>query len=111
MYILENKNSVDVEEYFNLGFAKRPKEELFDLKNDPFQLHNLADSSAYLDIKNNMSSNLTAFLKANGDPRELGTKMTWKNASYYSERDFHPIPSEDARKRLGLKKSYSYIEE
>ena len=48
----------------------RPPEELYDLANDPDCLKNLAGSAA--EKRATLSSELTAALKAQGDPRIIG---------------------------------------
>ncbi len=72
-YMIENKDQDDEHRrLYDLSFAKRPAEELYDLKKDPDQLHNVADNPAYTDIKKKLSDQLTADLKATGDPRIVG---------------------------------------
>ena len=110
MYMLKNKEKSGVKELFELGFGKRPAEELFDLKNDPYQMKNVAYTEEYQKDKNRLANQLTEFLKNNGDPRELEGEMRWLGAPYYAEKDKNPQPSEEAQKELNLKKQYSYIE-
>ena len=43
-----------------------------DLKKDPEQLHNVADDPAYAKVKRELAEQLTAELKATGDPRIVG---------------------------------------
>lgn len=38
MYILKNQNKYSIKEPFELGFGKRPEEELYDLRNVPYQM-------------------------------------------------------------------------
>ncbi len=54
---------------YDLCFAKRPAEELYDLRNDPDQLHNVADDPQYAQIRDELTAQLTAHLTATGDPR------------------------------------------
>ncbi len=42
MYILKNREAGGVKELFELGFGKRPAEELYDLTKDPYQMSNVA---------------------------------------------------------------------
>jgi hypothetical protein len=53
--------------------GRRPEEELYDVRNDPYQLHNLADNRGYAAIKQGLSDALTAELKRTKDPRIEGT--------------------------------------
>ena len=110
LYILENKDKDGVKTFFELAFAKRPAEELYDLTKDPFQMVNIADLADYNDIRKMLSEKLTTYLQENGDPRELGGEMKWLGAPYYAEKDFHPRPSEEARQALKLKEEYSYTD-
>lgn len=69
--ILEGKNRAEFKPFFQLGFAKRPAEELYDLQQDPHQLVNVADQAKYTDIKNELSGNLDAWMKTTDDPRAV----------------------------------------
>jgi N-sulfoglucosamine sulfohydrolase len=55
---------------FELTFGKRPRQELYDCRDDPHQLHNLAFSPKCKVILAKLSDWLTAHLRATGDPRE-----------------------------------------
>ena len=111
MYILINKEIIGIKELFQLGFEKRPADELYDLKNDPYQMNNVAYSEKYQKVKDLLSNKLTEYLKANDDPRVLGGEMKWLEAPYYAEKDKYPQPGEEARKELNLKNQYTYIED
>ncbi len=111
MYMLKNRDKDSLKELFELGFEKRPEEELYDLNNDPYQMSNIAYSENYQKEKNFLSEKLTEYLKANGDPRELGTEMKWLGAKYFAEKDFYPRPSEKAREELNLKEEYSLLDD
>ena len=52
-----------------LVFARRPKEELYDLDTDPDQLHNLAGEKSHRDTLERLRVQLTDELRAAGDPR------------------------------------------
>lgn len=109
MYILKNKENKDVKRFFELGFEKRQEEELYDLKNDPYQMNNVAGLNEYREKKDKLSTQLTDYLISNGDPRETGMEMKWIGATYYAEKDKYPRPSEEAQKVLNLKEEYSYV--
>lgn len=57
---------------YNLAFSKRPTEQLYDIKNDPACVQNVAADPAYAAIKKELSAKIEANLKAQGDPRVLG---------------------------------------
>ena len=71
-YMMEHRDEPAVKKLFELGFDKRPAEELYDLRKDPAELNNIADDPRYTKIKAELSSALTAQLKAAKDPRVVG---------------------------------------
>jgi N-sulfoglucosamine sulfohydrolase len=111
MYMLVNRDERDVKPLFELAFGKRPAEELFDLSKDPDQMNNVAEEKGYQEIKNKLSSQLTAYLAKTGDPREGGPAFNWDEAAYYMEADKTPKPGEEAKKALGLEDEYSYLKQ
>ena len=111
MYMLKHRDDPAIHPLFELVFGKRPAEELYDLRNDPYQMRNVAAEAAYRETKDKLSSQLTAYLKETGDPRETGGEMKWEGAAYFAEKDKRPRPSRKAIKELGLQQEYSYIDE
>ncbi len=57
---------------FELGFGKRPLEELYDCRADPHQLNNLARDKAYQKIREELWVWLESELRAGEDPRVEG---------------------------------------
>jgi len=57
---------------FEEGFEKRPADQLFDIKRDPWCTKNLADNPKYVVIKNALKDQLKKLLTQQGDPRMLG---------------------------------------
>lgn len=55
--------------YFDRAFARRPREELYDLKRDPEQLYNVADQQEYQQQKHLLTQRLMQILKETNDPR------------------------------------------
>lgn len=53
----------------DLAFARRPAEELYDLRNDPDQIRNVADDPSYSTVKEEMSRRLMQILREQNDPR------------------------------------------
>ncbi len=47
----------------------RPREELYDVKLDPYEMHNLAEDATYADIKTDLSARLTAWRKEQNDTK------------------------------------------
>jgi arylsulfatase A-like enzyme len=57
---------------FSLAFDKRPGEELYDLRLDPDELHNVASDPAYAAVRLQLWNQLLDELQQTGDPRVLG---------------------------------------
>ena len=57
---------------YDLAFAKRPADELYDLKKDPGQLINVAADPAYANTVSKLKKRLLAELRKTGDPRVTG---------------------------------------
>ncbi|EPR71801.1 heparan N-sulfatase [Cyclobacterium qasimii M12-11B] len=107
-YMLRYREKEGVKELFNLAFDKRPVEELFDLRADPYQLNNVAEQAEYHNTKEMLSKKLDAYLTETGDPRVIGGEMKWIGAQYFAERDKRPTPSKNSQEVFGLKKEYNY---
>jgi uncharacterized sulfatase len=71
-YMILHRDEPKVRPLFKRAFGKRPARELFDLRSDPWQMHNVAGEEAYAEIAEQMENRLMAELKATGDPRALG---------------------------------------
>lgn len=71
-YLWSHRDDPQVKSLYDLCFAKRPAEELYDLKKDPHQLHNVAADSSYDGARKELSERLMAQLKQTGDPRLTG---------------------------------------
>ncbi len=54
---------------FDLAYGKRPREELYDLKKDPHQVHNVAADPAYAQVRSELEQRLMDELRRTGDPR------------------------------------------
>ena len=69
-YIIDHKDKDEAHlRAFNLSFAKRPAEELYDLSKDPHQLFNLAEDPAYSSTLDLIRPKFESRLKALNDPR------------------------------------------
>jgi len=72
LYLVERQADPAVKPFFDLAFAKRPAEELYDLAADPGQLVNVAADPAYAEAKAALARRLDERLDATGDPRQAG---------------------------------------
>lgn len=82
-FMIEHRTDERVANLFELGFGKRPGEELYDLKKDPGELHNVASDPAYAAIKAKLSGELDRRLKTWQDPRALGKGDEFDTYKYY----------------------------
>ncbi len=67
-FILDRRADPKVSEFFRLAFAKRPSEELYDLRSDPYELKNLADDPAQATLKHELRSRLDKWMSETADP-------------------------------------------
>lgn len=82
-FMMENRNKHGVAHLAELSFGMRPGEELYDVKNDPEQMNNLAGSVEYADIQKKMRKRLFDHLEETRDPRVVGGKVDWDYYPYY----------------------------
>jgi hypothetical protein len=75
---------------YDLAFAKRPAEELYDLRKDPAQVTNVAAQAAYAGVKEQLAARLLAELEATGDPRALGGAERLEAYPYYGGSPMKP---------------------
>ena len=90
-YMTDNKDKDDDHSLlWDLSFGKRPEQELYDCKNDPEQLINLAADPDYAEIKNALGTQLMKSLEQTGDPRALGHADQFELYPYYGSGPKHP---------------------
>lgn len=89
-FIIENWQDETIKPYFDWAHAKRPEFELFDIKNDPYNLTNLAGNPDYNSVEHELKQALLEELKSSGDPRIVGPdKEVFDSYIRYSPmRDF-----------------------
>lgn len=70
-WYMANYENADYAAFMDKAFGKRPREELYDLRNDPGELHNLAEDSHCQSVKEKLSKRMEKVLIETGDPRLL----------------------------------------
>jgi uncharacterized sulfatase len=80
-FLLENRNDDSLSSYFDLAVAHRPEFELFNVKNDPACLHNLAAEAGYAKVRDELHERLFAYLRETSDPRvtSVDADATWES--------------------------------
>ncbi len=75
---------------FVLRYKHRPKEELYDIREDPYEMHNLADDPEYMKVKQQLAKQLGRWMRQQGDEgidTELGAiqrQPRWKEEGWNS---------------------------
>ena len=75
-----------LEPYFSLATAKRPAEELYDLRNDPFQLENVASGPGYAAALDGLRARLSAYLERTRDPVHLTGEDVFSSYEFHQPR-------------------------
>jgi len=94
---------------FDLGFGKRPLEELYLVKDDFDQVKNIAQIPEYRSVKDSLANLLLTHLKATADPRVEG-KDPWQNYVYHQYDGFgatyNKVLPKSERERAQLRPSH-----
>ena len=84
--VLKRRNEAGIAKYFHLACDKRPEEELYDLRKDPWQLENVADKPEYAKARKDMRARLDKWMKETGDPRATNPKDDrWDKYEYFGK--------------------------
>lgn len=83
MYLWQRRDDPHIKSKYDLAFAKRPAEELYDLAADPDQQLNVAADARYAATKRELSERLLNELKATGDPRANREGHAFDKYPYY----------------------------
>ena len=71
-FMLKERNAPSVANLFELGFGKRPGEEIYDLRKDAKEFRNLAADPAYSAVRAKLAAQLDRQLREWKDPRATG---------------------------------------
>lgn len=92
-FLMEHREDPAFRPYFDLAFAKRPAEELYDVEEDPDQKVNRAGEAAYETARSELAARLDAALRDTGDPRVLGEPVLFDTYPYRSRYRLNTSPS------------------
>jgi hypothetical protein len=90
-----NHDNPEYADYWHLAFGKRPYEELYNIKDDPDEMVNLAELEGYQEIRIRLSGLMDSVLKAAGDPRMNPSGCVFDRLPYTAVNQRY----EDAQKR------------
>lgn len=85
-FILEHRDDPAGRQFFELCFARRPAEELYDVQADPNQIRNLAGEEQHQATARRLREQLTAYLRETGDPRFGGGPVRFDEYPYRDDR-------------------------
>ena len=82
-FMMEHRNENGVARLAELAFGMRPAEELYDLKDDPHQMVNVAGTAAMAQTQASLRRRLFDHLRKTHDPRVVGGDVDWDYYPYY----------------------------
>ncbi|WP_010136729.1 sulfatase family protein [Ochrovirga pacifica] len=72
--------------FYEMSFAKRPEEELYNIQKDPHCMVNLANHPTYRKVCKELRAQMEKELIAQGDPRTLGKGEIFDSYKYYGKQ-------------------------
>ncbi|MBD3266548.1 sulfatase-like hydrolase/transferase [bacterium] len=81
-WMVKHRDDAQWKTHWQLGFEKRPAEELYDLRKDPDYMHNVANDPSYKHARSRLSHHLMQILKKTGDPRVHGDGKTFERPPF-----------------------------
>ncbi|MEM9942781.1 MAG: sulfatase [Planctomycetota bacterium] len=110
-YMVDHKDKdADHQRKWELAFGKRPEFELYDLRNDPGQLNNVAGRSEYANVQASLLGTLNQNLASTGDPRELSgvdAAKVFDKPKYFGSGPRHPSSKNAKTNKKKKKKNQS----
>ncbi len=86
-FMVLHRSEAAVQPLFQLGFGKRPGEELYDLRSDPDHMRNLAGEPAYAEKKRELAERLRTVLVEQHDPRVVEDPCRYEQLPFTGEPD------------------------
>lgn len=83
--LLDRRTDESMRKFFELATAKRPAEELYDLRRDPWQIANVASDPTHAAIRNELRTSLDRWMRETSDPRATGDADPWDRYPYYGQ--------------------------
>ncbi len=91
-FLVANAETSPLDKYLRWSVQKRPAEELYDIRNDPACLVNLADDPAHQAARQELAERLHNFLRRTDDPRVSGRGEVFETYKRYSRLRQFPQP-------------------
>ncbi len=83
-WLVGKRDDPEWKSFYALAFGKRPREELYDLAADPYQIRNLASDPAYAKIRAELETRLLDELRRTNDPRLIDDGAKFENPPFTS---------------------------
>lgn len=93
-FLIDRRGDNAISKFLDLAVDKRPAEELFDIRNDPSCLNNLADDAEHAAVKAKLHSRLFSYLEETADARLTAPDGgdIWETYPRYSSLRWFPTP-------------------
>ena len=88
-WMLVNRSKDEIRPKFDLAFGKRPAEELYDLRSDPYYMRNVAEDPTYSEALKTLSATLFEVLRKHNDPRVTEVDCRFEQSPYAG-----PVPAD-----------------
>lgn len=85
-YILAHAADPAIKPFHDLSFAKRPAEELYDLRRDPRQVNNVAGQPGYAAARQELRARVERWMRETADPRVDPRYDGWDEFPYFGGR-------------------------
>jgi uncharacterized sulfatase len=86
-WLVAHRNDENWKWHYEYAFGKRPGEELYDLKNDPDQIKNVAGDPKYDATQKDLAGRLTKILTDAGDPRLVEKDCRFEKSPFTDGRE------------------------
>jgi N-sulfoglucosamine sulfohydrolase len=83
--LLDRRDDPAIARFFSLATAKRPAEELYDLRSDPGQIVNVAGEPRFGSTRKELRASLDKWMRDTGDPRATSDADPWDRYPYYGQ--------------------------
>ncbi len=94
-WFILNHDNPEYADCWHLAFGKRPYEELYNIKDDPHEMVNVAELDDYQEIRTGLAALMDTVLTATGDPRMNPSGCVFDRLPYTAVNERY----EDAQKR------------
>jgi arylsulfatase A-like enzyme len=82
-FMMTHADDPAVKRLFEISFGKRPKVELYDLRNDPDQIVNLAADPRFAQARAGLEARVDAWMRETNDPRVDPATNVWDAYPYF----------------------------